>query len=599
MKDPSVQQAAHAESARPLTERGLENLVAFARLLGYVRHFHPSDEAAAITDDWHELAVEGVRKAEGAEDDRDLARRLAAHFCPVAPTLRVFPTAKRPPAPAGLSPPANARGLRRVMWHHEGYGSARRGRPYYSTRVYKSPPRGGISTRLPDPRAPYYADLGGGVSCLVPIALWADAGGTLPRPRRGKRETSLEPFTYSGDDRAVRLAAVALAWNVWQHFYPYFDVVKTDWPGVLRETLRAAATDRDAQALLNTMRRMNAQLQDGHASVQMRADWQRYAPPFHLGWIEDRLVVTHVGPEGAGGLRPGDVIVAVDGRPAAEALALQEETVSAATRSRRRWRAIQELLVDTAASEMTLERENPSGQRESVRVRRSVFYSNYWGLGLLEAEPRPAKIAELQPGIWYVDLSRIDDPQYDEILPQLEEARGLIFDLRGYPGQITSDTLEHLIDEPVTSPKNCYPTTLFPDRQRVRWSVRQWDPIAPAAPHLKAKMAFLTDERAISWAETYLAFVEQYRLGEIVGAPTAGTNGAMNELEEVPGGYHLYWTCYRVLKHDGSRHHGVGILPTLPVSRTVRGVVEGRDELLERAIEVVSGKPSGRKRREE
>src|SRR5208337_2586790 len=35
---------------------------------------------------------------------------------------------------------------------------------------------------LPDPRKPYAADLGGGVSCLVPIALYADAKGTLPRP---------------------------------------------------------------------------------------------------------------------------------------------------------------------------------------------------------------------------------------------------------------------------------------------------------------------------------------------------------------------------------------------------------------------------------
>jgi C-terminal processing protease CtpA/Prc len=43
----------------------------------------------------------------------------------------------------------------------------------------------------------------------------------------------------------------------------------------------------------------------------------------------------------------------------------------------------------------------------------------------------------------------------------------------------------------------------------------------------------------------------------------------------------------KVLKHDGSRHHGVGILPTIPVSRTIRGVAAGRDEVLERGIEAV------------
>ena len=44
----------------------------------------------------------------------------------------------------------------------------------------------------------------------------------------------------------------------------------------------------------------------------------------------------------------------------------------------------------------------------------------------------------------------------------------------------------------------------------------------------------------------------------------------------------------RVLKHDGSQHHGVGIQPTVAVSRTVEGIAAGRDELLERAVAVVT-----------
>jgi C-terminal processing protease CtpA/Prc len=44
----------------------------------------------------------------------------------------------------------------------------------------------------------------------------------------------------------------------------------------------------------------------------------------------------------------------------------------------------------------------------------------------------------------------------------------------------------------------------------------------------------------------------------------------------------------QVLKQDGSQHHGIGILPTVPVSRTLQGVAAGKDEFLERAIEVVS-----------
>jgi C-terminal processing protease CtpA/Prc len=105
---------------------------------------------------------------------------------------------------------------------------------------------------------------------------------------------------------------------------------------------------------------------------------------------------------------------------------------------------------------------------------------------------------------------------------------------------------------------------------------------------LKAKKAFLTDGRAISYAESCLGIVENYKLGEIVGGPTAGTNGNINPIE-LPGGYTVVWTGMKVLKHDGSRHHGVGIAPTVPVTRTIAGVVAGRDEILEKALEIVGG----------
>jgi C-terminal processing protease CtpA/Prc len=80
-----------------------------------------------------------------------------------------------------------------------------------------------------------------------------------------------------------------------------------------------------------------------------------------------------------------------------------------------------------------------------------------------------------------------------------------------------------------------------------------------------------------------MGIVEYYKLGEIVGEATAGTNGNVNPFE-LPGGYTVSWTGMKVLKHDGSRHHAVGILPTIPASRTQAGVAAGRDEILDRGI---------------
>lgn len=41
----------------------------------------------------------------------------------------------------------------------------------------------------------------------------------------------------------------------------------------------------------------------------------------------------------------------------------------------------------------------------------------------------------------------------------------------------------------------------------------------------------------------------------------------------------------KVLKHNGSQHHGIGILPDIYVSKTILGIKDGRDEFLEKTIE--------------
>ena len=75
------------EPPRPLTERGLLNLTAFAKLYGYVRFFHPADQAAGT--DWDTFAIEGARSVEDAAGDAELAARLGRLFQPIAQTVQV------------------------------------------------------------------------------------------------------------------------------------------------------------------------------------------------------------------------------------------------------------------------------------------------------------------------------------------------------------------------------------------------------------------------------------------------------------------------------------------------------------------------------
>ncbi len=369
---------------------------------------------------------------------------------------------------------------------------------------------------------------------------------------------------------------MALAWNVFQHFYPYFDVVDADWAAELPRALAAAATDAGECRFRVTLQRMVAALDDGHGRVAHGCEGPRRAPPVVVEAVEGRPTLVAIAP-GVEGVRAGDVVLRVDGMSADSLLRARGELVSSATTGWRQY-LTHGLLLAGADSVVRVTVEHPGGDTATVPLRRGTPFM----------EPKPGPVAEVRPGIWYVDLDRVTTAQLQAAMPDLERASGLIFDLRGYPdGLNPSDFLSHLIQEPATSAQWQIPVVTRPDRAGVVFDGRgRWE-LRPAAPYLAAPRVFITDGRAISYAESVMGIVEAYRLGEIVGAPTAGTNGNVNPFT-LPGDYGVSWTGMRVLKHDGSRHHGVGILPTVPAQRTRAGVAAGRDELLEKAIEVVS-----------
>lgn len=455
----------------------------------------------------------------------------------------------------------------------------------FSGRLASLDPKAG----MPSPGEPWTAELGGGVSASVPLALWADAAGTLSHAGPDLQPpvpAKPDGFLPSGDDRTTRLADVVLAWNVFQHFYPYFDVIPTDWPEVLRSSLRDAAAAPDGTAFGDVLRRLVAALQDGHGQVST-SDASPSTPALALNWIEDRLVVAWSDPARAEGVSVGDAVLSVDGRPARQAIETAETLISAATPQWRRFRAVRELTAGASGGTMRLEIQPLAGPPRTVTVTRSLPAYGPGSLSEERAKKLPEKIAELRPGIFYVDLSRISNDDFRGALEKLAAARGIVFDLRGYPRGLSPAFLQHLADRPLHSTQWQVPVTSRPDRQGVTWSLSRWT-LQPLTPRLRGKIAFLTGGGAISYAESCLGIVEAYQLGEIVGGPTAGTNGNINPFT-LPGGYRLNWTGMRVIKQDGSRHHGVGIRPTVPAAPTRAGVAAGRDEVLEKGLEVVSG----------
>jgi C-terminal processing protease CtpA/Prc len=558
------------EPARPLTVQGLTNLTAFARLYGYVRHFHPSDQAART--DWETFAVEGVRQVEDAASPNELLERLQKLFTPVAPAVRIFLSNQRSQLPDAL------KGSEIVRYQHTGVGlptTLLTNNLYKSERVRK--PAGEHA-----PPKPFEAELVPGLTASVPLALYADAGGTLPH---APFPESNMLYDRSAQDRGTRLAAVIIAWNVFQHFYPYFVVAKTDWRAELPKALRSAAVDSGVDDFQKTLQRLVAAPKDGHGNVGSPRQRASSQPPVTLDWVENQFMVTRVRKGESEGVASGDRVLKIDGKPVGQATAEARALISGATEQWVRWRSVAALSACNADTKrMSLEIE-PFANPAAVQVVELTCDSPKFKDMETYTEPRPDKIAELEPGIFYVDLDRVDEADWQSLVPRLEKATGIIFDMRGYPGRPGTLALQHLTASPVRSARWNVSEAAMPDRLDSPFHESGWD-LPPVKPYFNARRVFLTDGRAISYAETVMGIVEHYKLGDIVGGPTAGTNGNVNPFK-LPGGYTVSWTGMKVLKHDGSQHHGIGIQPTVPASRTRKGVTEGKDELLLRGLEVV------------
>ena len=576
------------------TTTTLEQLRAFTKLYGYVRYFHPSDEAQLV--DWDRLALYGVDRVQFAGDTASLRDTLRSLFLPVAPTISIYLT-EEPPASAELIDDPS--GSATVAWQHLGVGLG--AEPYRSIRTNRmgatvldgredEPVAGQLFEALPKIGEAVDKPLNGALSCRIPLCLHSDssppdAEGLYSLQGLREQLEHVEVSQLNADSESVRLANVVIAWNVFQHFYPYFDDVDTDWDVKLTDVLGRALSDRSELDFWYTLGTLTAALQDGHAVVEHSLISQFAGFPFVVDWIEDSAVIiaTRVASSDYGDPRfnVGDIVVAIDGIEPGALLRADAWHWSGSSRIVK-YRSLGRFGYGPKGSVATLVTKRGATTNQYDVERTHYFYRHQ----ALEPGKPASQIDRVADDIIYVDLTRADMAALDDMIEELALAKGVVFDLRGYPNG-NHEVLNHLLCQEDTSTAWMkIPQILYPDRQQLSgYECHGWG-LKPREPHIGGKVAFLVNGLALSYAESFLSFVEHYRLGEIVGEATAGVNGNVNRIDLL-GGFSIPFTGMKVVKHDGARHHLVGIQPTVPVARTVKGVIDGRDEVLERALEVL------------
>lgn len=431
----------------------------------------------------------------------------------------------------------------------------------------------------PEPGQRLQRDLGRGLSVEFPLALYSHDGQTLGDVDEEALQTlisnlqNLATSEFDSEAANLRFALVIITWNIFQHFYPYFDVIDKDWNDVLPEALDRARGDAGAHDFLATLRWMVAQLEDGHGDVFHPILNQRSQLPFLVDDVEEEIVIVASSHEE---IKVGDVIISIDGVAAVEDLLRQEELISGSPQ----WKRHQ------ASKQLTLRTINVPVSLEITRNEELVTLEVLPEFDGAPGETRPENIELIEDGIYYVNLDQASMAEIEEVIDSLADAEGIIFDLRGMPNQ-NHLILGHLTDTPIQTAHFRRPQIIFPDRMDWdfvmdgRWSIQ------PREPRIRGEVVFLIDSRVISYGETVTGIVEHYGLGTLIGQPTSGANGNMNRVY-LPGGYRVDFTGMLVLKHDESQHHLVGTIPDITMGRTLEGIRQGRDEFLDRGLEWIT-----------
>jgi C-terminal processing protease CtpA/Prc len=390
---------------------------------------------------------------------------------------------------------------------------------------------------------------------------------------------------------AYRLLAGFRVWAVFNHFFPYNDLMGESWDDVLREfipRLEAAADEREYHL---TIAEMVTHARDSHvvASSRVLRDLLGVAPAgVHVRLIEHQPVITGFRDEQlANNLAIGDVILAIDGEDVKTYLGQRARYFAASTLQGLENILANTLLNGATNSTVTLRVQTRQGQIKEVSVPRKAEFA-------AQVCDRQGEIVRILSGnIGYVDLARLSYGAVTAMFEKLKDTRAIIFDMRGYPqGTAWAIAPRLTARRPVPAARFQRPMVMaleISDDVPRHTVVNDFVQTLPTSDDWKYKnpTVMLIDERAISQAEHTGLFLESANGTKFVGSPTNGANGDVTNFS-VPGGIFISFTGQAVRHLDGRQLQRVGLQPDIPVTPTIKGIQAGRDEVLEKAIEYLS-----------
>jgi C-terminal processing protease CtpA/Prc len=383
-----------------------------------------------------------------------------------------------------------------------------------------------------------------------------------------------------GPSLEYRLLALFRYWNTIEYFYPYKHLIP-DWGPVLADEIPQFEAATTAKAYAGAVQRLLTRVPDGHSSCYGHPDLVRWnaSVPVEVRLVEGNPVVTRIfDAAGAPGIAVGDIIVSVDGEPVPTRMLRLRDVLSGSTEISRGQRAAAMLLAGPADAPVEILLQGATGGPRTVKLPRTEKRT--------PGEGPSYKL--LAPDVGYVDMTRLTPPEVDEMFKVFAATKGIVFDMRGYPKGTAWPIAPYLnVKEAKVAAAFRRATYVGPPNPDGRTFTAFEQPLPSGdKPLYRGSTVMLIDDRAISQSEHTGLFFEAATDIRFVGTPSAGANGDVTSLV-LPGGITALFTGHDVRHADGRQLQRIGLRPHLKVEPTLAGVRAGKDEVLDRGVEVV------------
>lgn len=398
------------------------------------------------------------------------------------------------------------------------------------------------------------------------------------------QEKPYETMTFPSEE--YRLLALFRYWNIINYFFPYKYVIGSDWNDILYEFIPKLINAGNATEYHLSIRELTARINDSHAftnSSVLSEYWGEYFPPFHVRFIENQTVVTYVRTHllnSPDDIEVGDIITKANG-----------VSVKSIRKEMRKYMG--------ASNEPTRQRflngHIFTGQNDQLKLtilrnseEKIIDIKRYTYDDLRSASPTENKEIWkiLENNIGYVNMGILEAEHVHNAMRELTDTKAIIFDIRNYPEFILYKISEYLNPERVDFVKFSKPDPKKPGRFEFTYNLKT-GPQGQNDYYYRGKVILLINEETQSRAEFTCMALQTAPDATIIGSQTAGADGNVSHVM-LPGGIKTHFSGIGVFYPDGTETQRIGIVPDIEIKPTIKGIREGRDEVLEKALEFIN-----------